>query len=158
MISKFHLISQIEKYVIDDYEQQHSNIEAKIKSISSEQNYSLSFNRIKEISLFEIYINYLSGDSNRFESLESQIICISKQTDDFFHIIEDELNNCSAFLINFDLDENSNDPIRKFSRQKGKNICRINIELHNLRYCFGFYIYLFFSFQIFQLYKRFQVL
>lgn len=78
-----------------------------MKTISSQQNYSLSFNRLKQNSLIEIYINYLSGDTNRFESLETQIVYLTENIDDFFHNIKFELINCSAFLINFDLDESN---------------------------------------------------
>lgn len=90
-----------------------------MRVISNQQNYSLSFNRVKQNSLIEIYINYLSGDANRFESLETQIVYLTQNIGDFFHNITIELNNCSAFLINFDLDECNEDIIRVYSREKG---------------------------------------
>lgn len=90
-----------------------------MKAISSQQNYSLSFNRLKQSSLTEIYINYLSGDANRFESLESQIVFLTGSVGDFFMNIKNELNNCSAFLINFNLDECNEKAIGVYSREKG---------------------------------------
>lgn len=115
-----------------------------MRAISNQQNYSLSFNRVKQNSLIEIYINYLSGDANRFESLESQIVYLTQDIGDFFDNIKIELNNCSAFLINFNSDECNEDIIRVYSREKGSNKFDIQIHIklkHELNDRFSFHRY-----------------
>lgn len=54
--------------------------------------------------MIEISVNYWSDIGNRIGALENQIFCISKNCTNFILSFIDSLKNCSAFVVDFDME------------------------------------------------------
>ncbi|XP_055299760.1 uncharacterized protein LOC129567157 [Sitodiplosis mosellana] len=96
--------AQIEKTIEKDYNLQHSSVLTGIKSIINSRNYSLSFHKLGNSSMVEISVNYWSDIGNRIGALENQIFCISKNCTNFIVSFIESLKNCSAFVVDFDME------------------------------------------------------
>lgn len=97
--------SQIEKCIEKYYDSQHSDVLSGIKSIINSRNYSLSFHKLSgNSSMIEISVNYWSDIGNRMSALENQIFCISKNCTNFIRSFIESLNNCTAFVVDFDME------------------------------------------------------
>lgn len=96
---------QIEKSIEKEYNTQHSNVMTAIKSILSNHTYSLSFHKLGNSPFVEISINYWPDVNNPNVPLENLIFCISKNCINFILSNTDSLQRCSAFVVDFDLDD-----------------------------------------------------
>lgn len=110
----------VEESLVADYKQQRTEILEFIKNMSIDRHYSLSFNQLKPNTLYEINVNYLPGDHIRYETLETRIIAISQDISEFFDNFEININRCSAFVLNFETNDDAIDIIEAYAKANGE--------------------------------------
>lgn len=94
---------QVDSSIEKDYNLKHSEAMSAVKSTVHKRNYSLLLHKLGNSSMVEISMNsWMSGGWTG--SLDNQIFCISKDCANFIVNFADSLANCSAFIVDFDLD------------------------------------------------------
>lgn len=108
-----------------EFNLQRSQALSDIKAIVNSRNYSLSCHKLGKSSFVEVSVNYWLDGDDRISSLETQIFCISKSCTNFIVSFGDGLKNCSAFVVDFDLesDFDGNVPL-------GMNILRFTLFIY----------------------------
>lgn len=99
---------QVEDSVERDFNVEDSRAKSAIKSTVNKRHYAFLFHKLGNSSMVEISMNsWLSGGS-WIGSLDNQIFCITKDCVNFILRFGDSLKNCSAFIVDFDLNFDGN--------------------------------------------------
>lgn len=104
LFSPEHSLFQINKSMEDEYNLQHSRAISSIRAAITNRYYSLLFHRLGNSSFVEVSVNYWLDGGDRISAMENQMFCISKNCRNFLVSFADSLSNCSAFLVDFDLE------------------------------------------------------
>lgn len=103
-----------------------------MKSAVDSRCYSLLFHRLGNSSIVEISINYwVDGGGDRISELRNQIFCISKNCSNFLQSFSESLSNCSAIVVDFDLESelNGSEALGKSNHQKNAQNHDFNLNL-----------------------------
>lgn len=99
---------QVEDSIERDFNLEDSRAKSAIKSTVHKRHYAFLFHKLGNSSMVEISMNsWLSGGS-WIGSLDNQIFCITKDCANFILRFGDSLKNCSAFVVDFDLNFDEN--------------------------------------------------
>lgn len=95
---------QVVKSIEADYKQQRTKAISHVKSIIQNRNFSVLFHKLGNSSTVEISVNYWMDDCDRISPLDNRIFCITKNCANTILSFEECLENCSAFVVDFDLE------------------------------------------------------
>lgn len=104
---------KIDESIGKDYNQQRTKAISTVKQAITNRNYALLFHKLGNSQIVQISVNYWLDGDDRISSLQDQIFCISKNCTNFVLSFQESLSNCTAFLADFDLQEELGDNIRE---------------------------------------------